>query len=57
MRTFLLIQAFIFFIIALKLLKYSDDRDFSRSKKRYSQGLDVKTLPSNVYQFKARVKS
>lgn len=54
MRTYLLIQALIFFIIALKLLKTSDEKEDALSKKRYSQGLDVKTLPSNVYQFKSK---
>lgn len=46
MRTFLLIQALIFFLIALKLLKYSDEQQVFCGKKRYSQGLDVKTKQS-----------
>jgi hypothetical protein len=54
MRTYLLIQAFIFFLIALKLLKTSDDRSEALSKKAYSVGLDLKTTPSNVYQLKRK---
>ena len=50
MRTYLLIQAFIFFLIALKLLKYSDEKEDVRGNKRYSQGLDLKTTQSKVYQ-------
>lgn len=52
MRTYLLIQAFIFFIIALKLLKTSDEKEDHLNNKKYSQGLDLKNKPSNVYQFK-----
>ncbi len=50
MRTFLLIQALIFFLIALKLLKYSDEKEDIRGNKRYSQGLDLKTTISKITQ-------
>lgn len=50
MRTYLLIQALIFFLIALKLLKYSDEKEDVRGNKRYSQGLDLKTTISKITQ-------
>jgi len=55
MRTYLLIQALIFFLIALKLLKYSDELNDYRGNKRYSQGLDLKTTSSRVYQIRTKL--
>jgi len=54
MRTFLLMQVIVLFLLALKLLKTSDEREDKPSAKKYSQGLDLKSLPSNVYQLKQR---